>query len=223
MKNMEQEKFKTHKLIGEIEKKKKLITVSLIEKYVKREMGNIDNKEEMFADVQKQVNTKFNASEMYGKIDTLMILRGHIEYLDQIINKKNITKILVSFFVAVLSIMFIVSQYNSTLEEGRKKFKQEKEDQIKRQHGSVNGAWAYMQIFVEQRLKSPKSADFPFGGGTYHTTDLGGGRYKINSYVDAENAFGANIRTHFNGVIKRKDGGWVLEYLNFERVKENYE
>jgi len=84
-----------------------------------------------------------------------------------------------------------------------------------KQKGSVDGAWAYMQIFVEKRLKSPKSADFPFGGGTYHTTDLGGGRYKVNSYVDSQNAFGANIRTHFDGIIKRKDGGWVLEYLNF--------
>ena len=81
-------------------------------------------------------------------------------------------------------------------------------------YSDVHGAWAYMQIFVEQRLKSPKSADFPFGGGTYHTKDLGGGRYEVNSYVDAKNAFGANIRTHFNGVIRRKDSGWVLEYLN---------
>ena len=81
--------------------------------------------------------------------------------------------------------------------------------------GSVHGAWAYMQIFVEKQLKSPKSADFPFGGGTYHTKDLGNGRYEVNSYVDSNNAFGAEIRTNFKGVIKRKDGGWVLEYLNF--------
>ena len=61
-----------------------------------------------------------------------------------------------------------------------------------------------------------KRVNFPFGGGTNHTTDLGEGRYKVNSYVDAQNTFGANTRTYFEGVIKRKNGGWVLEYLTFK-------
>ena len=82
--------------------------------------------------------------------------------------------------------------------------------------GDVHGAWAYMQSFVEKRLKSPQSADFPFGG-YRHVTELGAGRYKVDSYVDSQNSFGANIRTHFEGVIKRIDGGWELEYLNFKK------
>jgi len=73
-----------------------------------------------------------------------------------------------------------------------------------------------MQLFAEQRLKSPKSADFPFGGAR-DVTDLGNGRYEVNSYVVAENGFGANQRTYFNGVIKRKNGGWTLESLNFHK------
>ncbi len=81
--------------------------------------------------------------------------------------------------------------------------------------GDVHGAWVYMQSFVEKRLKSPKSADFPFGG-YRHVTELGAERYKVNSYVDSQNSFGANIRTHFEGVIKRINGGWELEYLNFK-------
>ena len=81
--------------------------------------------------------------------------------------------------------------------------------------GDVHGAWAYMQSFVEKRLKSPQSADFPFGG-YRHVTELGAGRYKVDSYVDSQNSFGANIRTHFEAVIKRIDGGWELEYLNFK-------
>ena len=85
-----------------------------------------------------------------------------------------------------------------------------------KQKGDVHGAWAYMQIYVEQRLQSPKSADFRFGG-YRDVTDLGSGRYEVNSYVDATNAFGANVRTYFDGVIKRKNGGWVLEYLNFKK------
>ncbi len=82
--------------------------------------------------------------------------------------------------------------------------------------GDVDGAWAYMQLFVEKRLKSPSSADFPFGGSSRHVTPLGGGRYKVDSYVDAQNSFGAQLRRHFEGVIKRVPGGWKLEYLRFK-------
>jgi len=82
-------------------------------------------------------------------------------------------------------------------------------------YSDVHGAWAYMQQFVEKRLKSPKNADFP-GGGHRHVTDLGGGRYRVDSYVDAQNSFGAVMRTHFEGVIKRVDGHWELEYLHFK-------
>ena len=78
----------------------------------------------------------------------------------------------------------------------------------------VHGAWAYMQLFVEKRIKSPQSADFPFGG-YRDVTALGSGRYKVDSYVHSQNSFGANSRTHFEGVIKKNNGGWELEYLNF--------
>ena len=81
--------------------------------------------------------------------------------------------------------------------------------------GDAHGAWAYMQLFVERKLKSPGSADFPFGG-YRHVTPLGGGRYKVDSYVDAQNSFGASLRTHFEGVIKRLPGGWELESLRFK-------
>jgi len=79
----------------------------------------------------------------------------------------------------------------------------------------VHGAWVYMTEFVKQRLKSPGSADFPFGG-YRHVTELGGKRYKVKSYVDSQNAFGAVVRTHFEGVIKKINGGWELESLDFK-------
>lgn len=81
--------------------------------------------------------------------------------------------------------------------------------------GDVHGAWAYMQLFVEKELKSPKSADFPFGG-FRHVTYLGNDRYEVDSYVDAENSFGASIRTRFKGVIKKVANGWELESLSFK-------
>ena len=79
----------------------------------------------------------------------------------------------------------------------------------------VHGAWAYIQLFVEKRLKSPGSADFPFGGHR-HVKSLGGGRYSFDSYVDSQNSFGAKLRTHFEGVIRKVPSGWELEHLQFK-------
>ncbi len=79
----------------------------------------------------------------------------------------------------------------------------------------IHGAWAYMQLFVEKRLQSPDSADFPFGGAEEGVTPLGDGRYQVNSYVDSNNAFGASLRTRFKGVIVKTETGdeWELESL----------
>ncbi len=41
--------------------------------------------------------------------------------------------------------------------------------------GNVHGAWAYTQLFVEKRLKSPSTEKFRFGG-YRDVTDLGGDR-----------------------------------------------
>jgi len=81
--------------------------------------------------------------------------------------------------------------------------------------GDVIDAWVYMKLFVEQNLKNPRGAKFPFGGHR-NVVNLGGDRYRVRSYVDATNSFGATVRTNFVGVVKRRYGGWDLESLNFE-------
>lgn len=120
--------------------------------------------------------------------------------------------------VIIISIVLFVFIYNSA-DDGSKSSSSKQPStpstSSKSDSGDVHGAWAYMQLFVEKRLKSPKSADFPFGG-SRHVTNLGGGRYKVVSYVDAQNAYGADIRTNFEGVIKRVNDGWELEYLNLK-------
>lgn len=58
--------------------------------------------------------------------------------------------------------------------------------------------------FIENELVAPATAEHPSGGQNY--IDHGKGRYTIESYVDAQNAFGAQIRTkyicvaHYNGI-----------------------
>lgn len=82
------------------------------------------------------------------------------------------------------------------------------------EHSDV-AAWVMCQEFVEDQLKAPGTADFP-AGYTRYTTDLGGGRYRVQAYVDAENAFGANVRTDFDCTVAYVGSdNWRLENLDF--------
>lgn len=72
------------------------------------------------------------------------------------------------------------------------------------QHEAVE-AYVVCQQFVEDRLKAPSTAEF---GGPYSqvTAHNGGGRYTVDTYVDAQNSFGAMIRTDFTCVVQHKSG-----------------
>ena len=48
---------------------------------------------------------------------------------------------------------------------------------------------------VKSRLKSPRSAKFPFFD--WKVYDRGNGLYEVNSYVDSQNSFGAMLRKYF--------------------------
>jgi hypothetical protein len=52
------------------------------------------------------------------------------------------------------------------------------------------------QKCVEQQLKSPSTAEFPYGE-IEGVSQLSGNTYIINSYVDSQNGFGAMIRTNY--------------------------
>ena len=65
---------------------------------------------------------------------------------------------------------------------------------------------ANVQEEVKKQLMSPKSADFPWGFNEYNITyqgesDDGLYMYSVESYVDAENAFGAEIRSEYMCMI----------------------
>jgi hypothetical protein len=83
-------------------------------------------------------------------------------------------------------------------------------------------AWVMAQEFVKDRLKSPSSANF---GGIFSdyqsphdvVTDIGGGKFRVRAWVDAQNSFGAMIRTHF--VCELEYAGndcWRLLSLDFK-------
>lgn len=75
------------------------------------------------------------------------------------------------------------------------------------------GAYVASQQFVEQKLRAPASADFP----SYRESmvnELSGGKYRIKAYVDSQNGFGAQIRSHYTCVIRAKGESWHLEALD---------
>src|ERR1700742_1853158 len=55
---------------------------------------------------------------------------------------------------------------------------------------------AQAQEFVRAALKAPASASFPWTD--YNIYGLGGGKLMVSSHVDAQNGFGANIRTRWS-------------------------
>ena len=68
-------------------------------------------------------------------------------------------------------------------------------------------AWVCALDVVEGRLKSPSTADFcSYPEATI--TDLGNNRYKIQGYVDAQNSFGATVRSKFTVTLTLTEKGY---------------
>ena len=69
-----------------------------------------------------------------------------------------------------------------------------------------NMSYIMMKDFVKQRLKAPSTAIFPEvleRDRDNHVRSLGDHKYHISSYVDAQNSFGAMMRTRFEGEIQQ--------------------
>lgn len=58
-------------------------------------------------------------------------------------------------------------------------------------------------IFIKRQLKAPATADFPAcdGPDTY-VAHLAGDNWKVSSFVDAENSFGAMLRSDYTTVMR---------------------
>lgn len=54
----------------------------------------------------------------------------------------------------------------------------------------------FAQDAIEDRLLSPSSAKFP-SYNDFHVTEIGKDKYRVESYVDAGNAYGAILRRNF--------------------------
>lgn len=93
---------------------------------------------------------------------------------------------------------------------------------IKEDPKADRSSMAYIQCqdFVKSRLKSPTSADFPsFSSATVSKPWADKQQYAVISYVDAQNSFGAKLRSKFiceiewNGQSATDIRNWKLNGL----------
>lgn len=77
------------------------------------------------------------------------------------------------------------------------------------------------QQFVKQKLKSPRSAKFPWSFDDFNVYQLEGegyeSTYEVESWVDSQNIYGAMIRQKFT--VRIQDQGadkWRLLHIEFE-------
>jgi hypothetical protein len=95
-----------------------------------------------------------------------------------------------------------------------------------RKRDSSPEAAIMMQNFVKDRLKAPASADFK-PGYRDSVTRIDGQRYRVISWVDSQNSFGAKLRNHYIGEIEQiEKDHWNLVSLEFAKggwVPKGYE
>ena len=87
-----------------------------------------------------------------------------------------------------------------------------------RPEDEVTAAGQRCNDYVLVQLKAPSTASFaPTEDTRARTTTLGPGRYRVISWVDAENGFGAKVRTNYTCDIVKSAGkdAWQLESLNY--------
>ena len=95
--------------------------------------------------------------------------------------------------------------------------KQDKGKKPTSPHVSTRLAYNMSKDFVRKNLKSPSTAKFP---GLFESEDhvkyIGSGKYKIISWVDSQNSFGATIRTKYScTMIDKGNNTWGIEDLVF--------
>lgn len=79
------------------------------------------------------------------------------------------------------------------------------------------GAISITQGYVQEHLKSPSTAEFPWAD-KVKVKRLTGCRYLVQGYVDAQNGFGAMVRTQYSVEVEptQKSGEWRFLSLSMD-------
>lgn len=77
------------------------------------------------------------------------------------------------------------------------------------------GAYETCAAYTRTMLKSPASAKFPDHDDPAITYSGGGDAYTITAHVDAQNSFGAMIRSNFTCQAEKREGKWTATKVEF--------
>ena len=83
--------------------------------------------------------------------------------------------------------------------------------------GQADMAYVMCQEYVKKTLKAPSTADFPWSAD--YVGIIGEHRFKVQGHVDAQNLFGAMIRTKFVCIVRWEGPGsdnWYLQSLDIK-------
>ena len=87
-----------------------------------------------------------------------------------------------------------------------------------RECGERNEGVAYVmsQQFVMRSLRAPSTAEFPSWPSEYNVRAIGDCRYEVVAYVDAQNGFGAMIRSRYSAtmILYPLEGSWAAFEVN---------
>jgi hypothetical protein len=77
-------------------------------------------------------------------------------------------------------------------------------------------AWVACKSFVEKRLKAPSTADFESYSQEL-VSEGGAGSFEVHGTVDAQNSFGAKLRSNFRcSLHSDQAGNWLLDSINIQ-------
>ena len=128
--------------------------------------------------------------------------------MEKAVKKKNRWWLWAIFIFMIAWFMGWVPGCGETPEQEAKRLQREAE--LAAQNAAIE-AFVMSQTFVKRQLRSPATAKFP-SILEADVRDLGDGRFFVSAYVDAENAFGALIRTHYKATLRRiDDERWQAE------------
>ena len=126
------------------------------------------------------------------------------------------------FFILGIAALFAVFSmlggFDSSPQQARNPNPQKKEDSASRKKAACGHeieALTFAQIAVEQKLKSPADAEFPWDDQVI--TKMGECEYAVKSYVDAPNSYGVKTRTHFVVRLRydKEQESWIIQDVRF--------
>lgn len=81
------------------------------------------------------------------------------------------------------------------------------EQKIKAEKEFASKAFLIAKNYIKKKIKTPPTAEFPFLD--YQSTSISPRIVEIRSYFDAQNSFGATVRTHYSIKMEQTGDDWA--------------